>query len=158
MNLNEADVSIKWRLTAVDHRNEVESKTKVAEEVSKLDEEKFLTFLLFAILGDGNINVEKKRIGLVIGGSKRELWVGIIDRMRAIGFRDIDRKVANHYEIYSSKAVGLARKWLSNALIRAMIEDLSSLPDAEKFRRLLALASTKIKPWAGRRLRSPAFG
>ncbi|WP_243680930.1 hypothetical protein [Vulcanisaeta souniana] len=74
MNLNETNVNIKWRLTAVDHRNEVESKTKVAEEVSKLSDEEFLTFLLFTIFGDGDINVGVKRIGLTIGDLKHELW------------------------------------------------------------------------------------
>ncbi len=147
MNLNETNINIKWRLTAVDHRNKAKNKARVAEEVSKFSDDEFLTFLLFAILGDGNINVEKKTIRLVIGDSKHELWRGgIIDRMKAIGFRDIDREVIKYYSINSSKAVELARKWLSNTLIRVMIEDLSQLSDAEKFRRLLALASTKIKP------------
>ncbi len=123
MGLNKTNVNIRWRLTAVDHKYEFVSKAKIAEDVPKLNNDEFLTFLLAAILGDGHVNVDNKMVRLVIGNSKHELWRGgIIDRMRAIGFRDIDRKVANHYEIYSSKAVELARKWLSNALIRAMIE------------------------------------
>ncbi|ADN49966.1 hypothetical protein [Vulcanisaeta distributa] len=146
MNLNETNVNIKWRLTAVDHRNEVESKTKVAEEVSKLSDEEFLTFLLFTIFGDGDINVGVKRIGLTIGDLKHELWRGIIERIKNLGFKDHNNRNTKEYMIHSSKAVELARKWLSNALIRVMIEDLSSLPDAEKLRRLVALASAKVKP------------
>ncbi len=147
VGLNEAGINVMWSLMAVDHRSEFVSKAKVAEEVSKLsDEEKFLTFLLFAILGDGNIDIINKTVRLVIGGSKHELWRGIIDRMRAIGFRDIDQKVVKHYSINSSKAVELARKWLSNPMVKALVEDLALLPDAEKLRNIIALASAKVKP------------
>ncbi|ADN51733.1 hypothetical protein [Vulcanisaeta distributa] len=147
VGLNEAGINVMWSLMAVDHRSEFVSKAKVAEEVSKLsDEEKFLTFLLTAILGDGNIDIINKTVRLVIGGSKHELWRGIIDRMRALGFRDIDQKVVKHYSINSSKAVELARKWLSNPMIKALVEDLALLPDAEKLRNIIALASAKVKP------------
>ncbi|WP_243680932.1 hypothetical protein [Vulcanisaeta souniana] len=75
---------------------------------------------------------------------------GIIERIKNLGFKDHNNRNTKEYMIHSSKAVELARKWLSNALIRAMIEDLSSLPDAEKLRRLVALASAKVKPRGGR--------
>ncbi|ADN50095.1 hypothetical protein Vdis_0702 [Vulcanisaeta distributa DSM 14429] len=44
VNLNVNDVNIKWYLVARDHRNKFTNKVKVAEEASKLDDEKFPIF------------------------------------------------------------------------------------------------------------------
>ncbi|ADN50094.1 hypothetical protein [Vulcanisaeta distributa] len=104
-------------------------------------------FLLSAVLGDGD--VEKKRIRLTIGNPKHNLWKDIIERMKAIGFRydeRNERRARIRYKIASSKAVELTRKGLNDPLIKTLIEDLSSLPDAMKLRKLMTLASTRIKP------------
>ncbi|ADN51053.1 hypothetical protein [Vulcanisaeta distributa] len=143
VNLNEDNVAIVWILTAMDHR--VKSKAKVAKEVHKFDDEVFLTFLLTAVLGDGAVDVKGKRVRLMIGNSKYGLWRDIIRRMKNLGFRDYDSEYKKEIYIYYSKAVGLAKRWLSDVLIRALIEDLSSLSDAEKLKRLLVLVDMKIK-------------
>ncbi len=48
--------------------------------------------------------------------------------------------------VWASKAVEMARKILSEPSIKALIEDLALLPDAEKLRRLTTLVNAKIKP------------
>ncbi len=81
LSINDDDVRIKWHLIATDYKGAIESKARIAEEVLKLGDETFTMFLLFAILGDGDVNVKEKRVRLTIGDSKYVLWSGIIDRM-----------------------------------------------------------------------------
>ncbi|WP_054854356.1 hypothetical protein [Vulcanisaeta distributa] len=123
-----------------------EGKVVVAEQASELNNEDFMAFLLFAVLGDGNVNVEERRIRLTMGKAKREAWGYLIGRLRSLGFREYDDRHAINYEVWSSKAVDLIKKMLDNPSIKALIEDLSTLPDAEKLRRLTTLANAKIKP------------
>ncbi len=87
VGINGNDVGIAWNLMAIDHKGEFESKAVVAEEVNKLDDDGFPLFLLFAILSDGSVNVEKSKIvNLYIGKTKREIWGGnIIERLRSSG-------------------------------------------------------------------------
>ncbi|ADN51258.1 hypothetical protein [Vulcanisaeta distributa] len=150
LGINDGDVKITWQLTAIDHRGVFGSKAEVAEEVLRLDDNAFITFLLTAVLGDGSVDTEKEResIRLTIGNSKYGLWRGIVERMVSLGFKEHDNKrlKVKVIGIYSSRAVALAQRWLGDLLIRALVEDLSQLPDAEKLRRLLTLASLRIKP------------
>ncbi len=119
----------------------------VAEQASELNNEDFMAFLLFAVLGDGNVNVEERRIRLTMGKVKRETWGGsLIERLRNLGFREYDDRHVINYEVWTSKAVELAKKMLDNPSTKALIEDLSTLPDAEKLRNLITLANAKIKP------------
>ncbi|WP_054854597.1 hypothetical protein, partial [Vulcanisaeta distributa] len=145
VNLNENDVTVTWFLSAVDHKNKVKSKVKAAKKVLRLDDDEFATFILFAVLGDGSVDVKWKNVRLAIGGSKYELWRDIVGRIMNLGFRDYDSKVVKRYGINSSKAVELAKRWLSDVLIRSMIEDLSQLPDAGKLRNLMMLANMDVK-------------
>ncbi|WP_054842064.1 hypothetical protein [Vulcanisaeta distributa] len=71
---------------------------------------------------------------------------GVIERLEGLGFRKNDERHIINYVAKASRAVELTRRWLDDALIKALVEDLSSLPDAEKLRRLITLANTKIKP------------
>ncbi len=147
ISLNDSNVDITWHLTAMEYKDSLESKAVVAEEVSKLSNEEFLLFLLFAILGDGDVNIEKKRVRLAMGKSKHKLWGGeAIKRLEGLGFRENDRGHVINYVVKSSKAVDLARRTLSDLLIKALIDDLSALPDAEKLRRLITLVGMRIKP------------
>ncbi|WP_243675750.1 hypothetical protein [Vulcanisaeta distributa] len=151
LGVNNGDVKITWHLTAMNYKDLTESKTKIAEEASKLDDEGFTTFLLFAVLGDASIIAKKgeEGISLTIGYSKYGLWKGVVDRMGGLGFKERDRKClkAKIIGIYSSKAIILTRKWLSNPLIKALIEELSQLSDADKLRGgLIELANARVKP------------
>ncbi len=146
ININNANVSIRWQLTAINHRNKFESKVKIAEKASRLDDEEFLLFLLLVILGDGHINIKRKELELIIGYLKHKLWDDVIKRLKNLGFREIARKHVMAYLVKSSRSTDLACKMLNNQTIKAMIEDLSQLPDAEKLRRLIALSNMRIKP------------
>ncbi|WP_243668796.1 hypothetical protein [Vulcanisaeta sp. JCM 16161] len=157
LSLNNGYVSVMWYLRAVDRRGVFESKAVVAEEAGKLDVEDFLAFLLFVALGDGDVNVKRKRARLTMGSSKVELWSDIIERLRSLGFRiDRDNGYAVAYTAKPSKAVELARKMLGYPLIKALIEDLSQLPDAEKLKQLIELSGMELNPWVGHQLRLPA--
>ncbi|WP_243676463.1 hypothetical protein [Vulcanisaeta distributa] len=70
--------------------------------------------------------------------------------MRSLGFRERDRRHNVTYMIWASRAVDLIRKMLGDSLIKALIEDLSALPDADKLRRLITLANMRVKPPLGR--------
>ncbi|WP_054843041.1 hypothetical protein [Vulcanisaeta distributa] len=70
----------------------------------------------------------------------------LIERLRNLGFRERDGKHEVMYEVTSSRAAELARRMLSDALIKALVEDLGSLPDAEKLRNLITLANMRVKP------------
>ncbi|WP_243671412.1 hypothetical protein [Vulcanisaeta sp. JCM 16161] len=147
LGLNDGDVSVRWQLRATDHRSVFKEKAEVAEEAGELGEEKFPTFVLYIILGDGGVNIKKKRVGLYMGKSKLELWGNLIERLKGLGFRKRDDYgYIITYAVKSSKAVELARKMLSDPMIKALIDDLSSLPDAEKLRRLIELMNMEPKP------------
>ncbi|GAB6946932.1 hypothetical protein JCM16161A_10620 [Vulcanisaeta sp. JCM 16161] len=146
LSLNDGDVSVTWQLRAVDHKGVFENKPEVAKATSKLGDEEFPPFLLYVILGDGDVNVEEKSVRLYMGRSKLELWGGIIDRLEGLGFRRKDGGYRVVYVVRYSKAIELAKKMLSEPSIKALIEDLSQLPDAEKPRRLITLASIVPKP------------
>ncbi len=149
LNLNDSGVSVMWRLMAVDHKGAFKNKAEVAEEASKLGDEEFPTFMLYAILGDGNVNVKEKSVRLTMGKSKLELWGGIIERLKSLGFRKKnDNGYAVAYAVNSSKAIELARKMLSDEAVKALIENLAQLPDAERLRRLITLAGMEPGHWA----------
>lgn len=57
-----------------------------------------------------------------------------------------DEKHKIVYMVMSSKAIELAKKMLSDPTIKALIENLSKLPDADKLRRLIRLINITIKP------------
>lgn len=123
LGINDGDVKITWQLTAIDHRGVFGSKAEVAEEVLRLDDNAFITFLLSAVLGDGSVDTEKEResIRLTIGNSKYGLWRGgIVERMVSLGFKEHDNKrlKVKVIGIYSSRAVALAQRWLGDPLIR----------------------------------------
>ncbi|WP_243678677.1 hypothetical protein [Vulcanisaeta distributa] len=139
-------VGITWNLMAIDHKGVFWSKAEVAEEVSKLVNDDFMVFLFFAVLGDGYVDVKKELVRLYMGELKHKLWGNIIERLRSLGFRERNEKHKITYVAWSSRAVNLIRKMLSDALIKALIEDLSTLPDAEKLRNLITLSSMRIKP------------
>ncbi|WP_243678421.1 hypothetical protein [Vulcanisaeta distributa] len=146
MNINNC-VSVKWQLRANDNKGSFGSKAVVAEDVSKLGDGDFMTFLLFAILGDGDISVRWKSIRLVMGESKREVWGEVIKRLEGLGFKERKRKHKITYVVKSSKAAELAKKMLDNPpSIKASIEDLALLPDAEKLKRLTTLTNMKSEP------------
>ncbi len=150
LSLNMNDVNITWKLKAVDHKNDVESKDRVAEEVSKkFNDDEFSIFLMAATLGgDGRIYVKEihRFISIAIGYSKFKLWGGdIVKRMVGLGFRHREGRGAKVYTINGSKAVVLARKWLADQTIKVLIEDLSLLFDANKLRNLITLANAKVK-------------
>ncbi|ADN49508.1 hypothetical protein [Vulcanisaeta distributa] len=148
VNLNNGDVKVKWELRAISHKTKFKSKAKITKKVLKLNYDEFLTFLLFAVLGDGNIYIKRKKkvIDITIGGSKHELWKGIIEMMESLGFKNYGSRNTKRYELRSSKAVALAKEWLNNALVKVIVECLSQLPDADKLRNLITLASMRVKP------------
>jgi len=145
ININN-NISIKWHLRAISHRDKIKNKDEVVKLVLKLNNDEFLIFLLFALLGDGHFDIKNKMIKLDIGVSKYELWVDIIKKIKSYGFKEYDSRNKKTYIIWTYKAIELTRKMLSSSTIKAMIESLSILPDAEKLRRLIALTNIKIKP------------
>ncbi|WP_446752999.1 hypothetical protein [Vulcanisaeta sp. JCM 16161] len=140
------DVKVTWNLVAIDHKGLFKSKAKIAWQVLDLDNKEFLVFLLFAVLGDGDICIKKRRIKLNLGNSKHEIWGNIIKKLTSLGFRNKDNEYKRTYTVWSSKAIALTQRVLDDSIIKLMIEDLSKLVDAEKLRRLIILASTKVKP------------
>ncbi|MGC9178896.1 MAG: hypothetical protein ACP5GZ_01675 [Vulcanisaeta sp.] len=145
MGINEDGVSIRWRLIANDHV--AKPKEDVAKEVKKLGTERLKAFMAPAIWGDGHINVSEKYVKLYIGLSKYDLWLGIIERLvNELGFAG---PYSNEYRvevaILSSKAVGLARAWLSIPDVKELIELGASLPGGEKLKRIIELASKEVK-------------
>ncbi|WP_243666562.1 hypothetical protein [Vulcanisaeta sp. JCM 16159] len=131
LSLNDGDVGIMWQLRATDHKGVFKDKSEVAEEASKLGDEEFLLFVLYAVFGDGSVITESKEIRLAMGHSKLELWNNIIERLRRLGFRkrNNDRHTVA-YVVKSSKAIELAKRMLGNLVIKVLIEDLAQLPDA----------------------------
>ncbi|WP_243671718.1 hypothetical protein [Vulcanisaeta sp. JCM 16161] len=157
LGINDGDVGVTWQLRATDHRGVFKSKSDVAEEAGRLGDEEFPTFTLYAVLGDGDVNIKKKRVGLTMGKSKLGLWRNAIKRLEGLGFRlGSDNGYAVAYTVWTSKAVELARKMLGDKTVKALIEDLAQLPDAEKPRRLMALAGMEPKHLAGHQSRLPA--
>ncbi len=146
VSLNDDYVSITWRLRAVNYKGKFESKAKIAEEINKLNNKEFMDFLLLAILCDGLADIEMKRIMLLIGNLKHDLLSDIVERLMSYGFRESDGGYRKIYTVWKSKAVAVAKSMLSNLKVRALIEDLSQLPDAGKLRRLLTLSNMEIKP------------
>ncbi|WP_243675241.1 hypothetical protein, partial [Vulcanisaeta distributa] len=146
VGINGDDVGVTWKLIATDHKGVFEGKAVVAEQASELDNEDFMSFLLFAILGDGSVDVERKVVRLYMGREKRDLWGGLIERLRGLGFREKKEKHKITYVVWTSRAVDLVKKMLSETSIKALTEDLSTLPDADKLRRLIELTNVKTKP------------
>ncbi|MGC8605999.1 MAG: hypothetical protein ACP5GZ_01415 [Vulcanisaeta sp.] len=146
LNVNNGDVSVIWQLRAIDHKDAFGSKAEVVEVAGGLGDDEFPLFLLFVVLGDGNVNVKERRVRLYMGYSKLELWGDLIERLEGLGFREEDEGHKVAYMVKSSKAANLTKKMLSNPIIKAIIEDLARLPDAEKLRRLIELANVKVKP------------
>ncbi|WP_243675855.1 hypothetical protein [Vulcanisaeta distributa] len=94
-----------------------------------------------------------------MGRAKHKAWGGgLIDRLKDLGFREYDGGRAINYEVWSSKAVELAKRMLGESSIKALIEDLGLLPDAEKLKNLITLAGMRSKPLVGHRLRLLALG
>jgi hypothetical protein len=144
IGINEDGVSIMWRLIAKDHR--AKPKRGVAEEVERLGTERLKVFLAPAVWSDGNINVSKRYMRLIMGLAKYDLWLGIIERLiNELGFTIRLREYKVEVEVKSSKAVKLARDWLSVPDIRELIELGASLPGGEKLRRIIELASKDVK-------------
>ncbi|WP_243675071.1 hypothetical protein [Vulcanisaeta distributa] len=54
-------------------------------------------------------------------------------------------KYETAYVIKSSKAVDSIKQMLSDSSIKALIEDLSTLPDAEKLKNLVTLANVNVR-------------
>ncbi|WP_243669825.1 hypothetical protein [Vulcanisaeta sp. JCM 16161] len=113
---------------------------------SRLDNEEFPTFTLYTVLGDGDVNIKWKWVRLTMGHSKLELWGGLIERLESMGFKRRDDGYRMAHTVKSSKAVELAKKMLGDSAIKTLVEDLVQLPDAEKPRRLVALAGMEPKP------------
>ncbi|MGC9180155.1 MAG: hypothetical protein ACP5GZ_08125 [Vulcanisaeta sp.] len=144
ISINKEGPSFKWQLIANDHR--AKSKRDVAKEVEELDIERFKAFLAPAIWGDGYINDDIKFIRLTIGLSKYDLWYEIIERLvNELGFTLKIEDYTIVVENKPSKAVKLVRDWLTNPDIRELIELGASLPDGEKLRRIIELASMGVK-------------
>ncbi|WP_243666209.1 hypothetical protein [Vulcanisaeta sp. JCM 16159] len=147
LTLNDGDISVVWQLMAVDHRDVFKDKAEVAEEASRLGDEEFPTFILYVVLSDGDADVEEKMVRLTMGHSKLGLWNGIIEKLESMGFRmDNDNGYTVVYVVWTSKAIELARKMLSDPMIETLVEDLAQLPDADKLRQLIELASMEPKP------------
>ncbi|WP_292000643.1 hypothetical protein [Caldivirga sp.] len=154
ISINEGDVSIIWRLIAKDHR--ARSKAKIAEEVEKLDLKRLKAFLASAVFGDGDVNVSKKYIRLIMGLSKFELWLDILMRLiNELGFIIKLREYKVEAEIWSSKAIGLAKDWLGMPEIRELIKLGASLPDSKKLRGIIELASKEVKKLGGSSINIP---
>ncbi|WP_245522487.1 hypothetical protein [Vulcanisaeta distributa] len=136
---------IKVKLCLVSINNKVKDKIKIVRKILNMNEKDFLIFLLAAVFGDGNIDIEKRRVRLTIGDSKYETWGNITKRLRECGFDEDDKKDVKVFEIRSFKAVALAQRWLNNQEVATIIKDLSALPDGEKLRNLIMLANIRVK-------------
>ncbi len=146
INLNENDIAVTWHLVSRNRRAKIKSKTIVIKNVRKFTDENFLIFILFVVLGDGDVDVKEKTIRFTVGHIKYKQWNDIINRIKGLGFKDHDRRTAYTFKVKSSKAITLAQSWFNNLSIRTMIEDLSLLHDADKLRNLITLANTKARP------------
>ncbi|GAB6947160.1 hypothetical protein JCM16161A_12900 [Vulcanisaeta sp. JCM 16161] len=146
VSINDNGINIMWNLMAINHRGTLKSKTEVVKEASKLNNEDFLIFLLFAILGDGSVDIKMKTVKLSMSEIKRKTWDNLIEILKDLKFREKNEGHLIGYKVCPSKAVELVSRILSDTLIKALFEDLSLLPDAEKLRRLITLASMKVKP------------
>lgn len=71
----------------------------------------------YAVLGDGNIDAERRVIELNIGSEKYELWSEIINRIMRHDFKEHDLKTA--------KAVDIDKRRLGDSIIRALIDYLN---------------------------------
>jgi len=144
IGINEDGASIRWYLIANDH--EAKLREEIVEEIKKLDIESLKAFLALTIWGDGNVSVDKKRIKLIMGLAKYELWLGIIERMiNELGFVMYPKDYIVEVETCSSNAVRLARDWLAMPDLKELIELGASLPGGEKLRRIIELASKEVK-------------
>ncbi len=144
LSLNINDINITWHLTTR-NKHKIKSKYKVAKGVNAFTDEEFSFFLLAAVLGDGS--VYKNAIVLAVSDSKYEsLWKNITNKMAIFGFRSTDSDYLKLFRVFCSKATALVQRWLSNVLIKAMIEDLAQLPDADKLRNIIILANKKDRP------------
>ncbi len=147
VSLNDSSINITWQLRAIDYKGVFKGKADVVKETGRLGEEEFPTFVVYIVFGDGEVNVKRKDFRLTMGKSKLGLWGSIIEKLKGLGFRKgDDYGYAVAYVVRFSKAVELARKILSDTMIKALIEGLAQLPDAEKLRRLIELASMELKP------------
>ncbi|MGC9179162.1 MAG: hypothetical protein ACP5GZ_03005 [Vulcanisaeta sp.] len=144
IGINEEDITVIWHLVANDHRTK--PKEDVAKEVKKLGTERLKAFLAPAIWGDGYINANKKSIRLIMGLGKYDLWLGIVERLiNELGFTIYPREYSVEVMLKSSKAVKLARDWLAMQDVKELIELGAGLPDGEKFRRIIELASKDVR-------------
>ncbi|MGC9153969.1 MAG: hypothetical protein ACP5GY_09650, partial [Vulcanisaeta sp.] len=85
IGINEDGVSIMWQLIAKDHR--AKPKRGVAEEVERLGTERLKAFLAPAVWSDGDVNVSKRYVRLIMGLGKYDLWLGIVERLiNELGF------------------------------------------------------------------------
>jgi hypothetical protein len=153
ISINEDDVSIKWHLIANDHR--AKPKREVAEEVEKLNIERLKAFLAPAVWSDGDVNVSKRYVRLIMGLAKYDLWLGIIERLvNELGFTMYPRENSVEVAVNSSKAVRLARDWLAVPDIRELIELGASL-GGEKLKRIIELASKDVRELGGSSINIP---
>jgi Icc-related predicted phosphoesterase len=145
IGINEDNVSIRWHLTAKDHV--AKPKRGVAKEVERLGTERLKAFLAPAIWSDGTVYITGiEYMALIIGLSKYDLWFNIIERLiNELGFTVQPRNYSVEVVVRSSKAVRLARDWLSVPDIKELIELGASLPGGEKLRRIIELASKDVK-------------
>ncbi len=143
ININEDGISITWRLTAKDYV--AKPKREDAEEVERLDKERLKAFLAPAVWGDGDVNVSKRYVRLIMGLSKFELWLGIIERLiNELGFTIRLREYKVEVVAWSSNAIRLAKDWLSMQDVKELIELGASL-GSEKLARIIKLASISIE-------------
>jgi hypothetical protein len=141
--INGDGASIMWQLVAKDYGARL--KEEVAKDVKNFDEDRLRVFLAPAIWGDGEVNVSRRYVRLIMGLAKYELWFGIIERLiNELGFTIRLREYNVEVEVKSSKAVRLARDWLLMQDIKGLIELGASL-GGEKLRRIIELASMEVK-------------
>ncbi|WP_054841857.1 hypothetical protein [Vulcanisaeta distributa] len=90
------NISTVWQLTSLNYKFEGKSAVNIKRgfvggEVVGFDDWLFLWFLLFAVFGDGNVDVQDeydvREIRLFMGGGKYVLWRPIIERLSGLGFR-----------------------------------------------------------------------
>ncbi len=146
ISINENGASIKWHLTAMDHKSK--PKKEAAEEAKKLNVNELKVFLAPAIWGDGHIFTKERReyIRLIIGLTKYDLWYEVTERLiNELGFRRYVRGYKVEVEVRSSKAIKLAKTWLETPNLRELIELGASLPSGGKLRRIIELASKEVK-------------
>ncbi len=133
INVNDSDITITWFLRSIDYKFKGRSVVDVKRgfvggEVVGFDDWLFLWFLLFAVFGDGNVDIQDeydvREVRLFMGGGKYGLWGGpIIERLRGgLGFRG-----GGEYgwewvvRVRSSRAVRLAREWLGDPVFGGLL-------------------------------------